>query len=86
MQTVLRLQEAGFLTDEQAAQIQSDPEKALDLMREIMGNPESFGIPANHEETLRERGKALTDRIRSHMNAGMSLQDATDAVKKELRQ
>jgi len=86
MQTVLRLQEAGFLADEQAAQILSNPEKAVDLMREIMGNPESFGLPADHEETLRERGKALTDRIRNSMDAGMSFQEATDAVKKELRQ
>ena len=83
LETVDRLHEQGLISDDGLHQIQADPEGALERMREMIDNPERFGVD---EERLRRRGGEIADRFRHLMSVeGMSAEEAEEAVKRELR-
>lgn len=83
MDTMNRLHGQGLISDEGFEQIKADPEKSLELIREMIDNPEKFGVD---EGRLRRRGSEIARRFRHYMTVeGMSAEEAEETVKKELR-
>lgn len=81
--TVDRLQRVGLISNEDAARIREDPQTSLQLLRAMIDDPDAFGVD---ESRLRQRGRALAERMRHYMAVeGMSAEEAATAVREELR-